>query len=28
MDKARRPIGVERVPEAWLRTADRDVCLD
>ena len=28
VDRSRRPIGVERVPEAWLCTADRDVCLD
>ena len=27
VDKARRPIGVERVPEAWLRRADPHVCL-
>lgn len=28
VDKARRPIGVERVPEAWLRSAGARVCLD
>lgn len=28
VDKARRPVGVERVPEAWLRRADRPVRLE
>jgi hypothetical protein len=28
VDKACRPVGVERVPEGWLRRADPHVCLD
>jgi len=28
VDKARRPVGVERVPQVWLRSADRNLCLD
>ena len=28
VDKARRPVGVERVPDVWLRRADPHVCLD